>query len=149
MIRFWNLPESAYRDVNEQDQLRVMSEDEDVRIVHNRRWGQWQLVRRCAPDHSFVCLDGSYRIPGWWTFGSFPGDRYNIGQMLRHMRQTDNWSRHEDRKESIRRFVEDAATAGDRQLEKQSADALEEANGAATERMMQIGKYYGPREARV
>lgn len=149
MIAYWNLPESAYRDVRERDQLRVMSEDENVRIVRNRRWDTWQLVRRCAPNDSYICLDGAYRIPGWWPFGTFRGDRYDVETMLRHMRQSDNWSRARQREESVRQFVEDGVTAADRQLEKQSREALDEASGAATERFYQVGRYFGPREATV
>ena len=149
MIAYWNLPESAYRDVRESDQLRVMAEDENVRIVRNRRWDTWQLVRRCAPNDSFVCLDGAYRIPGWWPFGTFRGDNYNIGAMIRHMKATDNWSRANDRRESVRKFVDKAAHAADEQLAEQRRDALDEAAGAATERFYQEGRYFGPREAPV
>lgn len=147
MITFWNLPPTATREIRERDQERVMALDDRVRIVRNRARESWQLVRRCAPHQSYVCLDGTYRTPGWWPFGEWGGERYSIEQMIEHMRVTDSWARHANKKESIRKFVDDSVNSMDRQLEREKNEAMEQAAGSAADRFAQLGRYFGPREA--
>lgn len=145
MVQLFNLPETATREVSDRDQERILAEDEFVRIVRNRRLDTWQLVRRCGQDISFICLDGCYRVPGWFTIASFGGERYNVDAMLRKMRSIDTWQYAPSRQESVRKASKELIARGERQQQEADRAALDEASGAATERLMQVGKYYGPR----
>lgn len=149
MIAYWNLPESAYRDVRERDQLRVMSEDENVRIVRSRRGSAWMLVARCSHNEGFIIPDGTYRVPGWRTIGWFPGDQYSIERLVSHLRAVDSADRRDRERRTTRQDAMALAAEGEKQLQKQSREALDEASGAATERFYQVGRYFGPREATV
>lgn len=147
MIPYWNLPESAYRDVRESDQMRVVAEDENVRIVRSRRGSAWMLVARCSHNEGYIIPDGTYQIPGWRTIGWFPGDQYSIERMVEHMKAVDAAARRDRERRSTREDAASLASEGDKQLKKESRDALDEAAGAATERFAKIGSYHGPREA--
>lgn len=149
MISFYNLPETATRDVAEADQRRIMAEDERVRIVYSRRWEQWQLVRRCGMLESYICLDGAYKIPGWFPIAVFEGERPNVPRMVEKMRSMDTWAHHANRKESIQRAMDDTLGDFDRRSKAESRAALDEAASSAEERFAQLGRYFGPREASV